>query len=493
MENFSGPIDLEAELILASSDPAVSQAIRRAVKAGKLRKIAARIYTSNLVDEPADIIHRHRYYILGQLFPTAVISHRSALEGGFAKDNSIVLTYKYTKNIQLPGMLIRLVKGEGALEGDTAFLDGLSISSRARALLENLQPSRMRSGLSRTLSREKLEERLDKIIRVYGEDEVNRLRDEAKIIADRLGLKKELQALEKLIGALLGTRKEFELKTGQGKARAIGQPYDTHRFELFTTLANHLNSAILANVPSTLDNRDAQRNFAFFEAYFSNFIEGTEFEIDEAEDIIFHSKIIPNRADDSHDILGTYKIVSNQSEMKKLPTTPDDFMHLLKKRHGILLEARSAQLPGQFKDKVNRAGNTVFVKPDEVMGTLRKGLEIYLSLEPGIKRAMYMMFIVSEVHPFLDGNGRIARVMMNAELASSNQCKIIIPTVYREDYLLAIRRLSRQADPAPYVRMLGRAQQFSASIEYTDYKTALQRLKQANAFARPHEAKLIIP
>jgi len=27
-----------------------------------------------------------------------------------------------------------------------------------------------------------------------------------------------------------------------------------------------------------------------------------------------------------------------------------------------------------------------------------------------------MMFLVSEVHPFLDGNGRIARVMMNAEL-----------------------------------------------------------------------------
>jgi hypothetical protein len=31
----------------------------------------------------------------------------------------------------------------------------------------------------------------------------------------------------------------------------------------------------------------AKRAFAFFEAYFSNFIEGTEFEAEEAEEIVF--------------------------------------------------------------------------------------------------------------------------------------------------------------------------------------------------------------
>src|SRR3546814_13106058 len=75
-----------------------------------------------------------------------------------------------------------------------------------------------------------------------------------------------------------------------------------------------------------------------------------------------------------------------------------------------------------------------------------------------------MMFLVSEVHPFLDGNGRLARVMMNAELVSAGQTKVIIPTVFREDYLGALRLLTRRQQPDTFIRMLQRAQQFSAKI-----------------------------
>ncbi|GAI76162.1 unnamed protein product, partial [marine sediment metagenome] len=32
-----------------------------------------------------------------------------------------------------------------------------------------------------------------------------------------------------------------------------------------------------------------------------------------------------------------------------------------------------------------------------------------------------IMFVISEIHPFLDGNGRIARVMMNAELVKETK------------------------------------------------------------------------
>lgn len=40
-----------------------------------------------------------------------------------------------------------------------------------------------------------------------------------------------------------------------------------------------------------------------------------------------------------------------------------------------------------------------------------------------------MKFLISEIHPFNDGNGRLARIMMNAELVAENEEKIIIPTV----------------------------------------------------------------
>ena len=68
------------------------------------------------------------------------------------------------------------------------------------------------------------------------------------------------------------------------------------------------------------------------------------------------------------------------------------------------------------------------------------------------------MFLVAEVHPFADGNGRLARVMMNAELIAGGQARIIIPTVYRDDYLGALRALSRSERAEVLPRMLDHAQ-----------------------------------
>lgn len=75
-------------------------------------------------------------------------------------------------------------------------------------------------------------------------------------------------------------------------------------------------------------------------------------------------------------------------------------------------------------------------------------------------RAAFMMYVVSEVHPFVDGNGRIARIMMNAELESQGLGSIIIPNSFREDYLLSLKAVSKQQRFQPYLKMLERALKF---------------------------------
>jgi hypothetical protein len=80
------------EIVFGSSDSTYSQAIQRAVKKGDLRKIAPRLYTSNLQDEPARIIQRNLYHILAEYFPGAILSHRTALAGG-PVEGVINLTY----------------------------------------------------------------------------------------------------------------------------------------------------------------------------------------------------------------------------------------------------------------------------------------------------------------------------------------------------------------------------------------------------------------
>lgn len=478
------------EIVFGSSDSKVSQAIRRAVKKGTLKKIAPRLYTSNLKDNPSQIVKRNLYHILAEYFPGALLSHRTALVGG-PVEGVINLTYKYSKKLHLPGLTVRLIKGPTALPGDNVFMEKLFLVSRERALLENLQVvSRNRGDSSKNLSRKQIEEFLEKICNTYGAEELNRLRDKAKSLAEKLNRSGEYKILSQLIGALLGTQEERLLQTESAISRAKGLPYDRQRLELFAQLAFTMKSQIIPLKKAENLNETVLKNLAFFESYFSNYIEGTEFEIDEAADIIFHERLSPYRPEDSHDILGTFQIVSDMNEMCQTPKTTKEFFDLLQRRHAFLLSARKEKSPGVFKNKVNRAGNTVFVLPELVKGTLMKAHEVYLTLTPGMRRAIFMMFVVSEVHPFLDGNGRIARVMMNAELVFADETRIIIPTVYREDYILALRRLSREWDVDPYIRMLLRAQDFTANINFSNYEDALSQLKKSNAFLEPSEGRL---
>lgn len=475
------------ELVISMGDSNVSRTISRAAMAGELRKIAPKIYTSNFEDSAENIISRHRYQILSSLFPNGVISHRSAFDGGSFSDGTVILTYKYSKIVKLPGFTIQLLKGPGPDPEDTPFLANLYISSRGRAFLENISSRREVKGVVKKVSKQVVEERLDRIARIYGDEELNILRDQAREVSKRLGMKQEFDVLDKLIGSFLGTKSDTSQLSEVGRSQAKGEPFDPQRVELFATLTAHLLQQELPLYKRNAISSQAIINQAFFESFFSNFIEGTVFEINEAEQIIFENKIFSSRPEDSHDILGTFQIVSNKKIMETVPETGVQLIEILQKRHGVLMESRPNIRPGLFKDTVNRVGSTVFVRPEEVKGTLLKGFEFYKQLPLGIARAMFMMFLISEVHPFVDGNGRIARILMNAELDVANQSRIIIPTVYREDYLLSLRKLSRKQDPVSYVKMLSQAQRFTAAISYENYQQTLKDLQSCNAFLEPNE------
>jgi Fic family protein len=424
------------------------------------------------------------------LYPKAVLSHRSAIEFKPTSAGYIFVTYSYTKKISLPGVTVSFIEGQGPIEGDNPLSGELYVSQLERAILENLQTSRKPGAESKTLSLPEIEDRLEQVIRVKGEAGLNELRDKARTIAKQLGMQAEFEKLNKLISALLNTSPAKILSSPAAIARAFGNPYDPARLPLFETLFIALKQNEFKDRSEQNTSTQAFRNFAFFEAYFSNYIEGTVFELEEAKQIIENDMPLPARDEDSHDILGTYKLVSNREEMKTTPANPDQLLEILLYRHKLLLTARISKNPGEFKNKNNRAGETHFVDQHLVKGTLIKGFDFYQALTAPFAKAAYMMFLVSEVHPFLDGNGRIARVMMNAELVKANQSRIIIPTVYREDYMGALRRLTRQQDPDAYIRMLQRAHEFSETITGDDMEEMEKKLRESNAFKEYNQAKL---
>ena len=470
------------EIVMATSDKSLSQQRTSMIKKGLLRKIAPKIYTTNLEDEPDVIIRRNVFYIIGQLYPQAVISHRSAYELKPTADGDIYLTYSYSKNISLPGLKIHLMEGPKGTEHDMPFIENLYISSLERRTLENLQKGRARGNSSKCLPRTSIEEFLERMLQVNGESGLNAFRDKARVVSKELKMEEEFEILNQIIGAILSTKPSKILTSASAQARAQGEPYDSERVRLFGVLFEALHNTPLPLIDEPNVENAAFRNFAFFESYFSNYIEGTEFEIEEARTIIETGQALPARNADSHDVLGTFQLVASRREMRRTPSSSEELIELLQDRHRILMAARPERNPGMFKMQNNHAGDTHFVDCTLVRGTLRKGYEFYQAIEHPFAKALFMMFMISEVHPFNDGNGRISRIMMNSELVAADQSKIIIPTVFREDYLNALRRLTRKGDPSVVIRALSRVRQFSANITGDDFEISRKYLESCNAF-----------
>lgn len=485
-------LDSQKEILFGSSDPNISRLLSQKEKAGELKKLAPRIYTTNLQDSPENIVRRNLIDILNYRYPKAIISHRSAKEMRPTSTGDFFLTNSTSRRVtDLPGIRLNFVKGPKAIASDIPFM-GMFISGEYRYMLENMQISRKIGEESRILPIEAVENKLEQILLTGGEDRLNQYRDELRKVAEELGMQTEFMKINNLISALLSTHEATILTTDSAKALAAGNPYDPQRVELFEILFDAIKDRYFIIRNNRNVDEESFRLFSFFESYFSNYIEGTEFDIAEAKSIVDSGIPIPRRDEDSHDILGTFKILSNRSEMTRTPTSPDQLFAILSHRHSILLEGRPHLSPGIFKMKNNRAGQTEFVDYKLVKGTLSQGFKYYSALSDPFARAIFMMFMISEVHPFNDGNGRLARIMMNAEFVKAEQSRIIVPTVFREDYLLALRKLTRRKDPSPYINVMTKLHQFSDNLYGNDFSELKNYLGACNAYEEPSQAKLQI-
>ncbi|RUW46139.1 cell filamentation protein Fic [Mesorhizobium sp. M1A.F.Ca.ET.072.01.1.1] len=470
------------EFVLSTKENSLK--VSRAAEAGKLREIGSRLYTTHMFEDRTALVRRNIWKIVPLYFPDAIVADRTALEQKPASDGSVFLIAKTKRDVELPGCVIRSRKGHDRIEGDYPMRVNLYCTSLARTFVENMIPSRSRSGIARTASRSEIETHLLKHYRTGGETGINILRDQIKKVGSELGLIDEARQLGSMIGALIGTQ-EAKLSAPAVLAHVSGEPYDLQRIDLFNKVYDLLRGrAPQAPLLSTLS-PEGKINQAFFEAYFSNFIEGTEFELDEAQDIVFNGAIPKERPADAHDIVGTFEAVSDPNDNGRVPQNFDDFIELLKQRNKRIMNARPEKSPGQFKTKENRFGVVTFVKPEDVIGTLKEGFKIHQRLDSAMDRAIFMMFLVAEVHPFNDGNGRTARIMMNAELTTSKETRIIIPTVYRSNYLEGLRMTTNAGDPSALIRTLEFAQRYVHAINWSTLQRATSFLTKTNAFVRP--------
>jgi hypothetical protein len=474
--------------------PSRSAEIARAVKAGKLRKIASKLYTDDLTSPPEDIVRRHRLEIAAHFYPGALISHRSALEGNVSPRGKLHLTLPraVAPVRELPGLQIRIWRGPAPQPDDarTPLGDGkeLFTSSQARAVLENAQIARAHGGdESKTLSAEELERWLDRYLRIFGVNWLDKLRQRAEELASGFGWTREQQELNQLVAAIKGEPSAHRLTTDFMRSRAQGKPYDPERLTLFTTLHARLAREPFLELPRP----PAQEfeNRAFWEAYFSNFIEGTKFTVEEARVIVYDQvgaqALNAKRPDDAHDIRETYRLIIDPNISREVPKNAFHLLELLKRRHARMMASRLAIEPGVFKKRNNEFGSRVFVAPELVEETLARASPASRDLSSATARAFYVLFLIAEVHPFNDGNGRISRLGMNAELEVSGQARLIIPTSLRSDYLTVLEALTSNANPEPFVSFAHKLIEVNSRMPFGSFEQSLDYFRETGALDEP--------
>ncbi len=288
------------------------------MRTGRLRAIARGLYPSDLTQPIEAIVRQNLWTIVARYFPGAVILGRTALQYRPTDDGSVFLAASAPRVTKLPGLIIRARAGAGPVDGDTRWMgEDLFMSSPARAALENPRP---RAGARGTLTRAGLEEWLDRQAS-GGPGRLNEIRDAAHAIAPAISAEREMVELDEFLGAMQGTG-DSPMPSSLRAARKRRLPLHASRLALFEELRTHG----FAHRPPRLTANSAHDAsvLAVYEAYFSNFIEGTEFTVD--EEIVFDGVIPSRRPFDAHDIVGTYRLVADPIQRQRTAADRDSFV-----------------------------------------------------------------------------------------------------------------------------------------------------------------------
>lgn len=181
------------------------------------------------------------------------------------------------------------------------------------------------------------------------------------------------------------------------------------------------------------------RMHLFKEAVESSRIEGTQTTVEEA--LIGEEDIAPERRDDWREV-NNYVAAMNTA-IEKLKTVPLS-NRIIRNAHKVILASARGEhkSPGEFRTSQNWIGgaspsDAVFIPPQhtEVPG-LMADLEKFLHNDeikvPHLVRIGIAHYQFETIHPFLDGNGRVGRLLIPLYLVSSGV--LDRPLLYLSDF-----------------------------------------------------------
>ncbi len=188
------------------------------------------------------------------------------------------------------------------------------------------------------------------------------------------------------------------------------------------------------------------------EAVNSSRIEGTQTKMNEA--LMPMNEVLPEKRDDWKEVNNYIHAIDDAvKSLKDLPISS----RLIKKTHKTLLESVRGEhkMPGEYRTSQNWIGgnslaDATYIPPQQqLVNDLMSDLEKFLNNEqsnvPALIKIAIAHYQFETIHPFLDGNGRIGRLLITLFLVKEgilNQPLLYLSTYFEKNKLLYYDNLS---------------------------------------------------
>lgn len=184
----------------------------------------------------------------------------------------------------------------------------------------------------------------------------------------------------------------------------------------------------------------------------SNAIENSTLTLDETEQILEHQILPPNSSQrEVFEAINLGKV--NEYLSAKLAKNAVLTKEMILLVHGTLLSHINDEFAGCFRKSKEyvRVGKHIAPAPEKLPGLLDNLMADFADESEHILDRIILFHLAFEhIHPFLDGNGRVGRALLNFQLKMIGYPPVIIRNKEKKDYYAALQRYDDKGDTKPF-------------------------------------------
>ncbi len=193
--------------------------------------------------------------------------------------------------------------------------------------------------------------------------------------------------------------------------------------------------------------------------YTSNALEGSTLTISETKILLEDGITVGGRPlKDCYEAVGhgaAYDFMLELARQQDMNITEDT----IKKLHRLFYQKVDADQAGQYRSIQVYISGTEYIPPSpedvpHLMKHLADQIRSSQSVLHPIELAAMAHKRLADIHPFIDGNGRTARLLMNLVLVNAGYGVVSVPPVLRNDYINALSDSRRLNDMEPFCKLI---------------------------------------